>query len=113
MNYKQVCESLEHVDERFKLAKIYNDNTKVGMYRGDFIDKRIKELQDEINKLKQAKSVETQMNMRGWSFFDISNDIDDEEYFMFVGTKDELFERIPNPSCYSRYDEDDEWEESL
>lgn len=100
-NSLDVYESIEYRDERMSLAKRYKENFYI-VCNDHYVNKKIAELEKEIIKLKEAKGINEHMRMRGWNFFDISDDVVyDETYLSFVGTRKELFERIPNPSAYS------------
>lgn len=101
-NILDLYEGVRNRYERIALAKRERENINVYLDNDDYIDNQIKKLEKQIILLKEAKSINEHMRTRGWEFFDISDDvIFDEDYIPFVGTRKELFERIPNPSCYS------------
>ena len=84
--------ALSSSDIRDFLAKQIGDG-----YEGEVehIKGRIVVLQKELEIAKRSQAVLDLMKGRGWEQFDVSNDIEDykyDEYFPFVGTKEELVE---------------------
>lgn len=100
MKQSEVHQNLSDENLREWLAQEWSRATTEGGYGEDHLrhyEQKIEELKRKIEACKRFAAVETVLKMKGWEWFDVSDDVSDyseQTFYGFVGTEEERASRF-------------------